>query len=250
MPPEAYLYPLPYEFFEKRGLRRFGFQSIAHRHAIGTAASELGTFPEAIRVLSLNIGEETSASAFAQGRCVDTTSGLTVEAGLPGARTAGCIDPGAMSFLLRVEGFSPLDLDHMLSTRSGVLGLSGVSTQLSRIVEEADKGDEGCRRTLDIFVHNLVKAIGGLISVMGGVDLFVITGEQGADCPRVRAELCVRLAFLGIQIDPYKNEKIRGSETGLISSSESTVDVFVVPSDDETTIAFDSINLVTGSDSE
>jgi acetate kinase len=250
MPAEAYLYPLPYELFERRGLRRFGFHSISHRHAIGTAASELGTFPEAIRVLSLHIGEETSASAFAKGRCVDTTSGLTVQAGLPGATSGGCIDPAALSFLLRVEGFTPQDLDHLLATRAGLLGLSGCSSKLTEIVEEADKGDERCRQTLDVYVHHLTKAVGGLIAVMGGVDLLVITGDQGASCPRVRAELCVKLAYLGIELDPFRNEKLRGEKAGGISTDASTADVFVVPSDDETTIAFDSLELVTGSDSD
>lgn len=244
MPPEAYLYALPYELYEREGLRRFGFHSVTHRHSIMTAASELGTFPEALKVISLYLDEETSASAFAQGRCIDTTSGLAIHSGLPGGSIAGAIDPAAIAYLQSTRGLGTEELEDLLSKSSGVLGLSGVSADLLEVVTEADKGDERCRLTIGVFVHQVVRALGGLIAVMGGLDLLVFTGRISCHSPRIRAEICVRLDHLGLAIDPIGNELHKPEAVGTITAEDSEVPALVVPDDDEVTIARDSLELV------
>jgi acetate kinase len=246
MPPEAYLYPLPYELYERCGLRRFGFHSISHRHAIGTAAAELGVFPEALRVMSLHVGEETSVSAFAGGRCVDTTAGLTAQAGLLGAATAGAVDAAAVTYLIESEGLTTDALLSMLTHSSGLLGLSGVSSDWSEIEREAAKGDSRCKQALAVFVHHLVRAIGGLVAVMGGMDVLVFTGEVAATSASLRKAVGERLRYFGVEIDDGRNDGAKTAQTATVSADTSMVKVVVVPSDDEATIVHDAVAVVAG----
>lgn len=245
MPPEAYLYALPLELYDQYGLRRFGFHGVSHRYAIGQAATEMGAFPESIRVVSLHVGEEMSAVAFAGGRCVDTTTGLNVQTGLPGEGSCGTIDPAAVSFLLRTQNAAPDGLERMLTQRSGVLGLSGLSRSLIDVIEAATKGEARCQRTLDVLVYQTVKAIGGLVAAMGGLDLIAITGPVGVKAARFRARVCAGLAFLGVEVSDVRNEAAQGARCQEISSEDSRVKVVVVPSDEARIMARDSLALVT-----
>jgi acetate kinase len=245
MPPEAYLYALPLELYEQHGLRRFGFHGVSHRHAIGQAATEMGAFPESIRVISLHVGEETSAVAFAGGRCVDTTTGLNAQTGLPGQGSCGTIDPAAVSFLLRTQNAAPEGLERMLAQRSGVIGLSGLSGSLLEVIDAAVKGDARCQRTLDVVVYQTVKAIGGLVAAMGGLDLIAITGPVGIKATKFRSMLCAGLAYFGVELDDVRNDAAQGERCQEISREESRVKVVVVPGDEARIIARDSLALVT-----
>jgi acetate kinase len=250
MPPEAFLYALPLELNEEHGLRRFGFHGISHRHAIGTAAAEMGTFPESLKVISLHLGEEMSAVAFSGGRCVDTTTGLNAQTGLPGACSCGSIDPAAMAFLLKTVDASPEELERLLTERSGVLGLSGLSKNLLEVTDEATKGEVRCQRALKVLAYQTIKAIGGLVASMGGLDLIAISGPIGGKAVRFRNMICAGLAFMGVEVDEAKNEAAQGEKCQEISSEGSRVKVFVVSSDEELDIARDSLALVADGEPE
>jgi acetate kinase len=250
MPPESFLYSLPIELYEQRGLRRFGFHGISHRHAIGTAATEAGSFPESLRVVSLHVGEEMSAVAFAGGRCVDTTTGLDMQTGLPGEASAGDVDTSALLFLLRAEGSDLGEIDKLLTQRAGVLGLSGVSRNLLDVTDAASKGEARCQRALRVLVYQTVKAIGGLVAAMGGLDLIAITGPIGVRAVQFRSMVCAGLTFLGVELVEVRNEAAQGKKCQEITSEASRVKVFVVPSEEERIIARDSLALVTDGDQQ
>jgi acetate kinase len=244
MPPEAFLYALPYELYELHGLRRFGFHGLSHRHAITEAAEALGAYPESIKVLSVHLDAETSVAAFANGRCVDTSSGLAVHSGLMGARSSGTVDPAVVSFLERNEKLSVDDVEKLLTEKAGIFGLSGLSAELTDVIAEAEKGDERCKRTIDVVVFGLTKAIGGLAASMGGVEVLIFTGSVGVKTPLIRRLVCEKLSFLGIDINVHKNEAPLRSKPKKISTAESSAEVFIVPSNVARTIAEDCVELV------
>lgn len=244
MPPKAFLYALPYELYELHGLRRFGFHGLSHRHAISSAAEALGSYPEAIKVLSVHIDEETSVAAFSAGRCVDTSSGLTVQGGLIGARSSGTVDPSAVAFLERNENLSIGAVEQILTQKSGVFGLSGLSDNLIEVIAEAEKGEARCQQTVEVVVFGLIKAIGGLAASMGGLEVLIFTGPVGVKAAMIRRQVCERLGFLGVEINELRNEAPIRTKPKKISTEESSAAVFVVPSDVARTIARDCIELV------
>jgi acetate kinase len=169
---------------------------------------------------------------------------LTAQSGLCGGRSSGAIDPAATAFLQRSQELALDDLERLLTQRSGVLGLSGLSDSLIEVADEASKGVERCERTLRVFVFQVVKTIGGLVATMGGLDMLVFTGTIGVKATRTRRMICEKLGFFGVEIDPVKNEAPPGSKPKEISTESSKVKVYVTPSDVERTIARDCIELV------
>jgi acetate kinase len=248
LPQDAFIYPVPRDLYEKHGLRRYGFHGIAHRHAIGTAAVEMGRFPEELRVVSVYLGEESSAVAFGGGRCVDVTTGLSAPSGLPGATSAGTIDPAALTFLMRATQSGPEQIDYLLTRQSGMLGLSGTSSSFLEILDRASEGDARCEQAVKVYVLHVIRAIGSLVAVMGGVDLLVFTGSAVESSARVRGNICERLGFLGIALDSFRNDGSDGRTVAAISRDDSKVKVYLVPGDEERIIARESVTLVTGRD--
>lgn len=244
LPPEAHIYPLPREYYDEYGLRRFGFHGTSHRYSIGTAAAEMGSFPEALRIISLHLGEESSAVAFDEGRCADVTTGLTAQNGLPGGTTAGTIDPAALTYLMRTNNLGPDDIDFLLARRSGILGLSGVSANLIEVLEHASKGETRCEDTIRIFTRLVIKAVGSLVAVMGGLDLLVFTGSAGEKSSRLRSDVCEHLGFLNLELDSFRNDRCDGTAPQEVSKGESPVKVYVVPGEQERTIVRESVDLV------
>ncbi len=248
LPPEAHIYPLPREYYDEYGLRRFGFHGTSHRYAIGTAAAEMGSFPEALRIVSLHLGEEGSAVAFDEGRCADVTTGLSAQNGLPGSTTAGTIDPAALTYLMRTSNLGPDEVDYLLARQSGILGLSGVSANLIDVLEQASKGDARCEDTIKIYVRLAIKAVGSLVAVMGGLDLLVFTGSAGEKSSRLRTDICDQLGFLSLELDSFRNDRCDGSKLAEVSNGESKVKVYVVPGEEERTIVRESVALVNSSE--
>lgn len=248
LPPEAYLYPVPRQYHDQYGFRRFGFHGTSHRYSITTACGEMGSFPEALKIISIHLGEESSAVAYNGGRCSDVTTGLSTQAGIPGATNSGTIDPAALTYLMRTNQFSPDQLDYFLARQCGMLGLSGVSANILEVIDEASKGNERCDEAVKVLVFNVIKAIGSLIAVMGGLDLLVFTGSAAERSSRLRREVCERLENFGISIDHFRNDGSDGTKIATVSKEDSKVTIYVIPGDEERTIVRESLALVSRRD--
>lgn len=250
LPLEAYLYPVPRYYYDQFGLRRFGFHGTSHRYAIATACGEMGSFPEALKLISVHLGEESSAVAYNEGRCADVTTGLSAQSGLPGSATSGTIDPAAMAYLMRTSRLGPDELEYMLARQSGILGLSGVSANIGEVLDAASKGNERCEEAIKVLVFQTIKAIGAMVGVMGGLDLLVFTGSAAERSSRLRGDICERLNVFGVNIDHFRNDGCDGQKIADISKDESAVKVYVIPGDEERTIVRESIALVKRGDQE
>ncbi len=250
LPLDAYLYALPCELYDSVGIRRFGFNGVSHEFAVDAAVKTVGCSLDDLRIVSLHIGEECSAVAVAYGRCVETTTGMTSCEGLPGGTSVGDVDPVALILLMRFEELSLDEMEDLLLNRSGMLGLSGVSPDVLRVIDLANKGDERCANAVRVLVHRCVKAVGALAAVMGGIDLLVFTGIAGCKSARLRQHVCNKLAFMGLELDAHRNETYNGTDWKDIASKKGSVRAVVIPSDEQGTIARQSIMLVSQSDAD
>lgn len=246
---EAFLYAVPYELYDRVGIRRFGFHGTAHHYAVRRAARELDRPLESLRIISLHIGKESSAAAVVDGKCVDTTTGLTPSEGLPGGTTSGDIDPAAVTLLMRSEGYGPDEMDEVLLRQSGLYGLSGVSEDPNEIVDLAIKGDDRCAVAVRVFTYRAAKAVGSLFVAAGGLDALVMTGSALERSSWLRGAICDRLGPLGVVIDSFRNEATDGSKVASLAGEGSKVAIVLVPGDEQRTIARESLALVSGRDS-
>ncbi|MFO7646034.1 MAG: hypothetical protein R6W95_16735 [Desulfosarcina sp.] len=248
MPAEAFLYALPYELYDRSGIRRYGFHGVSHQHAIHCAEGLLGLSPGTSRIVSLFLGDECSATAVVGGRCVDTTTGLTAREGLPGATSSGDLDPAAVTLLMRAEGWGPDELDALLGQRSGVLGLSGVSSDLVEVLELAAKGDDRCVATGRVLLHRFARGVAAMTAAVGGMDLLVLTGAVAERSAWLRSSLVERLRYLGASVDPHRSDGFDGSAPMDITGEGARCRVVVVPGDEQRAIARESLMLVAGRD--
>ncbi|MBQ8290428.1 MAG: acetate kinase [Clostridia bacterium] len=241
MPDFAYMYGLPYEYYEKYKIRRYGFHGTSHRY-VSQRAGELMGNPE-LNVVTCHLGNGASVSAVKDGKCFDTSMGTTPLEGIMMGTRCGNIDAAIIPYLMKKGELTTADdIDRMMNKKSGMLGISQVTSDNQEICKRADAGDERCILIQNMYCHQLTKLVGGYIAAMGGTDAIVFTGGIGENTPKYRSFVCEKLAFLGVKIDEVKNA-IRGEEME-ISTPESSVKVFVIPTNEELVIARDTLDIV------
>jgi acetate kinase len=242
IPPYASLYGLPYEYFEKKKIKRYGFHGLSHAYASLRAAEYLKQPYNSLEIASCHLGKGSSVCAVDHGRSVDTSMGLTPAEGLIMGTRCGNVDPAVLIHLMRSEKMKPEDLDTLINRKSGLLGLSGISADIKEIEAAADKGDHRAILAVKIYGYQIRKYIGSYMAAMGGLDVIVFTGSIGQDSPGVRSLSCQGLSCMGILIDEEKNQNAEGINAVCdISAEKSEVKVLVIPSNEELMIAREMI---------
>ncbi len=242
MPQKAYLYGLPYEYYEKYKVRRYGFHGTSHDFVSKRAAQMLGKDRRDLKIIVCHLGNGASISAVKNGESVDTSMGLTPLEGLIMGTRCGDIDPAIVSFIGEKEHLSYREMSDLMNKKSGVLGMSGISSDFRDLGEAAAKGNVRARTTLETYAYRVAKYIGAYTAAMNGVDVIAFTAGVGENNQQVRELVGQYLGFLGTEIDPEKN-RLRGEET-VISTPESRVTVVVVPTNEELAIARETLRLV------
>ena len=242
MPKENYIYPLPYEFYEKYKVRKYGFHGTSHRYVSRRVAELMGKNVEDLKIVSCHLGQGASVCAIKDGKCVNTSMGLTPLGGIGMCARSGDLDPSVVTYLMENLNIGPKDMSDLLNKQSGVLGVSGVSADFRDVEAAKDEGNE--RAILAIDMHNRIVAeyIARYMVSLQGLDVIVFTAGIGENQIRIRKGICDNLKFLGLEIDDEKNNS-RGEEVE-ISTPNSKVKVFVVPTDEEIMIARDTMNLI------
>ena len=242
MPPYAYMYGLPYEYYQKYHIRRYGAHGTSHQFVAKKGAEMVGLDVNNSRIITCHIGNGASVSAVKFGKCVDTSMGLTPLAGVMMGSRSGDIDPSAVTFLMEKLGKKPQEMADFLNKESGVLGITGISSDMREIENAAAEGNERAKLALKMYNYRIKKYIGAYAAAMGGVDIIVWTAGVGENQIGTRLEACSDLEFLGIKIDEEAN-KVRGEEA-IISTPDSKVTVCVIPTDEELMIAKDTMALL------
>ncbi len=242
MPQYAYMYSLPYELYQKYGIRRYGFHGISHKYVASRAAEILGQPIQHLKLITLHLGNGCSIAAVQNGHCMDTTMGFTPLEGLTMGTRCGDLDPAVVPVLCEKLGKTPQQIDELLNKESGLLGVSGVGSDMRDIEAARLRGNPRAQLAFEIFCYRVVKYIGAYMAVMGGVDGIIFTAGIGENMPKVRSSVCQWLKPLGFLIDPEKNENLPGKE-GIISKPESKVAIMVVPTNEELMIAQETYRL-------
>jgi acetate kinase len=241
MPPESYIYAIPYEYYEKYGIRRYGFHGTSHKYVADRAAYMLGVGLDDLKIITCHLGNGASISAIKRGRCIDTSMGFTPLAGLAMGTRAGSIDPAIIQFIMDKEGKSIDEVLDILNKKSGVLGVSGVSSDFRDLDEAVKEGSERAALALQVFAHRVRYYIGAYMVEMNGLDALVFTAGVGENDIGMRDVICNELGNLGIKLDPVKN-RVRGREA-IISRDDSRVSILLVPTNEELVIARDTYAL-------
>ena len=241
MTPEAYIYAIPYEYYENDSIRRYGFHGTSHRFVSARACEIMGK--KGTRVINCHLGNGSSVSASIDGKCVDTSMGLTPLEGLPMGTRSGNLDPAILQFIMNKYGYTADEMLNILNKKSGVLGISGVGSDFRDLEKAAKEGNKRAQLALDKFAYEVRKYIGSYAAAMGGVDIITFTAGVGENGPDMRESICEGLGFLSVHVDHEKNQ-VRGKETD-ISAADSTVKVYVIPTNEELMIARDTLALVT-----
>jgi acetate kinase len=242
VPPKAYIYGIPYEYYKKHGIRRYGFHGTSHKYVSLRTAKLLGRPIEELKIVTCHLGNGCSLTAVKGGKSIDTSLGFGTIAGPVMGTRCGDIDPAIVPYLMDKEGLSWEDMNEVLYKKSGLLGISGISSDMRDIEEAAASGNEQAQLALDIFAYNNRKFIGAYAAAMGGVDAIVFTAGIGENGIEIREKICRGLEFLGAEIDSERN-KVRGKEAE-ISREGSPVKILVVPTNEELMIAQDTQGLV------
>ena len=242
LPKKAYIYPIPYEYYEKYGVRKYGFHGTSHRFVAKRVAELMNKPEEDLKIIACHLGQGASLCAIKGGKSVDTTMGLTPLAGVPMGTRSGDIDPSIVTFLMKKENLTPDEMDTILNKKSGKLALSGISFDDRDIEKAAAEGNERAKLSIDVFVYQVIGAIGKYVAQMNGVDVITFAGGVGENGIEVRKQICESLSYLGIKIDDEKNN-CRGKEVE-ITTPDSKVKVFVVPTNEELMIARDTKDIV------
>ena len=245
MPPVAYTYAIPYEYYEQDKMRRYGFHGTSHRFVSQRAAAMLGKPIEELKIITCHLGNGSSIAAIKNGKCVDTTMGLTPLAGLPMGTRSGDMDAGVLEFLMHKYNYSIDEMMTILNKKSGVLGISGVSSDFRDLEAASKQGNRRAQLALDIFCYDVKKYIGSYAAAMGGVDAIVFTAGVGENGPDTRSMCTSGLEFMGIApLNDVENHK-RGAEVD-VSGEGSKVRVLVIPTNEELMIAMDTAEIVKG----
>ncbi|WP_321501055.1 acetate kinase [Breoghania sp.] len=243
MPPEAHVYALPYELYEKHGVRRYGFHGTSCRYVAQAAADMLSRPIEDLSMVVCHLGNGVTIDAVKGGRSVDTSLGFGTFCGVPMGTRAGEFDPAIIFHLVKEMGMTIEEVEAICYKKSGLLGVSGVSNDMREVEKRAAEGDTRCALALEIFVYHIRKTIGAYAAAMNGLDALVFTAGIGENCATVRSKVCAGLGVLGVQIDEGINGMVRDGHPN-ISSAEARVATLVVPTDEERMIAIDTVDLL------
>ncbi len=248
MPAEAYTFPVPYEFYEKYQIRKYGFHGTSHRFVSARCAEVMGKDIEDLKIVTCHLGNGSSITAVKGGKVIDTTMGLTPLDGLIMGTRCGAVDPSAILYIMEKENLSVKEMDTLLNKKSGILGISGVGSDDRDVKKEAllnEKGlGERCALARNILAYQIKRYIGAYAAAMDGIDAIVFTGGIGENAEDIRTKICKELTFLGIEVDEeYGKTLIRGAE-GELSTANSKVKVFVLPTNEELVIARDTRDIV------
>jgi len=243
MPAYAYMYAIPYEMYEKYGVRRYGFHGTSHRYVSQRVCEYLSIPVEGSRIITCHVGNGGSISAVKDGKCMDTTMGLTPLEGLMMGTRSGDIDGGAITFIMEKEGLTPTEMSNLLNKKSGLAGVSCVSSDMREVTAGAEQGNERCKLALEMYAYRIKKYVGAYAAAMGGVDVILFTGGVGENQSDIRQAVCEGLEYMGVEIDADKNNSTHGDEA-VISTPDSKVKVCVIPTDEELMIAKDTMALV------
>lgn len=243
MPDYAYMYGLPYSLYKKYGIRRYGFHGTSHRFVSQRACDILGVPYEKQRIITAHIGNGGSITAIKDGKSIDTTMGLTPVEGLLMGTRCGDVDAGALSFIMDKEGLNAAGLSDLINKQSGVMGLSSISSDMREIEAAIEDGDKKAILTMNVYNYRIKKYIGAYAAALGGLDLLIFTGGVGENQWSTRTAVCREMEFMGIKLDEAKNDHMRGKEM-VISTPDSKVTVMVVPTDEELTIAKDTLEIL------
>ena len=244
MPPESYIYAIPYEYYQKYRIRRYGFHGTSHKYVAERAAKILNTDLGDLKLITCHLGNGASVSAIKRGKCIDTSMGFTPLEGLVMGTRSGDIDPAIVTYIREKENLPQGKVNEILNKKSGVLGISGVSSDFRDIEAAVEEGNERAALALKVFAHKVRFYIGAYIAEMNGVDAIIFTAGVGENDAMMREIICNNLGNLGIKLDPVKN-KIRGKET-IISADDARVKLIMIPTNEELMIARDTYNIVTG----
>jgi acetate kinase len=239
MPDYAYMYGLPYETYENYGVRRYGFHGTSHRYVSYRACRILGVHYEEQRIITAHVGNGGSITAIRNGKSVDTSMGLTPVEGLLMGTRCGDVDAGALPFIMKKEGLDVAGLSDLLNKRSGVWGISGVSSDMRELEAACAANNPRALLAMKMYIYRIKKYIGAYAAVLGGVDILVFTGGVGENQSSLRAEVCRNMEYMGIKLDELTNSGLHGKEM-VISTPDSSVTVIVVPTDEEYMIASDT----------
>ena len=243
MPACSYLYAIPYDLYKQYGVRRYGFHGTSHRYVSQRVCDFLGVKYEDKKIITCHIGNGGSIAAVENGRCVDTTMGLTPLEGLMMGTRSGDIDAGAVTFLQKKLGLDADGMSDLLNKKSGILGVTGISSDMREIEDAIEHGNERAKLGLDMYNYRIKKYIGAYAAAMGGCDIIVFTAGVGENQYSTREAACEGLEYMGVKLDVEKNKTIRGEEA-VISTPDSKVTVCVIPTDEELMIATDTMNLL------
>ena len=243
MPEKAYLYAIPYELYKEYGVRRYGFHGTSHRYVSQRVCEYLGVNAADKKIITCHIGNGGSIAAVDGGKCVDTTMGLTPLEGLMMGTRSGDIDGGAITFIQKKLGLDADGMSNLLNKKSGVLGVTGISSDMREIEEAEQQGNALAKTALDMYFYRIKKYVGAYAAAMGGCDIIVFTAGVGENQAGMREAVCKDMEYMGIKFDAEKNKTIRGEEA-IISAPDSKVTVCVIPTDEELMIATDTMSLL------
>lgn len=242
MPAMAYMYPLPYEYYEKYGVRKYGAHGTSHRFVSDRVAALEGKAKKDIKIITCHLGNGCSITAVKNGVCIDTSMGFTPLDGFMMGTRSGTIDPSAITYIAEKESLTPADMNRICNKESGVLGISGISNDNRDVAAAAESGNERAQLAIDMQRYEILKFVGSYIAAMNGVDAIAFTGGIGENDKELREYVCENLAFVGAEIDSEKNS-IRGEEVR-ISTDNSRVNIYVIPTNEELAIARDTLAII------
>lgn len=243
MPAYSYMYALPYEDYEQYAVRRYGFHGTSHRYVSARACEFLGLDYKSSKIVTCHIGNGASLAAVKDGKCMDTTMGLTPLEGVMMGTRSGDVDGGAITYLMKKHGFTPDEMSNYLNKKAGVAGVSGVGSDMRDLEAAAKEGNKRAILATDMYNYKIKKYVGAFAAAMGGADVIVFTAGVGENQSSMREAVCEGLEYMGVKIDKALNATIRGKEA-LISTPDSKVKVVVIPTDEELMIASDTAALV------
>ena len=245
IPDHAYVYAIPFDLYERHGIRRYGFHGTSHRFVVERYRSLRGMSPEQTDVITLHLGNGCSAAAIRRGLSIDTSMGMTPLEGLVMGSRSGDLDPAVVAVIADRERLSAQDVEELLNKKSGLLGVSGLTNDMRELQAAAKDGKSRAQLAIEIFCYRARKYIGAYLAAMGGAGGIVFTGGIGENSPEIRAQICAGMEWAGIALDPERNQTMVGKE-GLISGDSSRLLVYAIPTDEELLIARDTVRCVEG----
>lgn len=243
MPRSAYMYAIPYSLYKKYGLRRYGFHGTSHQFVSSRACEIIGVDYQTQKIITCHLGNGASITAIKHGKSVDTSMGLTPVEGMIMGTRSGDLDLGVLTYIIDKEELGVKEANTLINKHSGILGISGVSSDMREVERAAEDGNNRARLALDMYDYRIIKYIGSYTAAMSGVDLIVFTGGIGENASRVRESVCKRFGYMGLEFDSEKNKDLRGQEA-IISKSDSKIKVLVVPTNEELVIAQETLKVL------